>query len=83
MNTFNVLTFIQVRIDNNKFMQGKKWSRVRIYFYKWFMWIFYFFKDNKITTKSLTCLKSVSKKPLPMYCESMKKIIESKMTYLE
>ena len=34
MNTFNVLTFIQVRIDNNKFMQGKKWSRVRIYFCK-------------------------------------------------
>ena len=24
MNTFNVLTFIQVRTDNNKFMQGKK-----------------------------------------------------------
>ena len=57
MNTFNVLTFIQARTDKNKFMQIKN-GKVRIYFHKWFMWIFDLLEVNKITTKFLTCFKS-------------------------
>ena len=71
INTFSILAFIQARIDNNKFMQIKNRQGL----------VLICLKSTK-STKVLTCLKSVSKKQPPMYCESMEKSIESKMTYL-
>ena len=71
INTFSILAFIQGPIDNNKFMQIKNRQGL----------VLICLKSTK-STKVLHCLKSVSKKQLSMYCESMEKSIESKITYL-